>query len=293
MVTWQGDAPAPRLGDHASSQEEDDTESERCADLDLLPEAATLIDQAEAELAPDVPPDECDLESRLAVDQLLVEAVLEQGLNGSRHQRLNAELIRYAVPVLRYLLRTGQIVAKCVKLRRWYGDADALPELSDADHDDLAQQMVADALPVFTTAVFVERRWSPARGASLKTYFVNACALQFPTLYRRWLRDRSTVRPIGLVIDPDRPGGAVDPAVQVAMADEVERLLGEIKDQQVREVLVLRAAGFSASQAAEAVGLTPKAAEGRTARVRKQISRRSERPPAADDDERRERGRFL
>ena len=122
-----------------------------------------------------------------------------------------------------------------------------------------------------TKAVFEERRWTPDRRASLKTYFVNACILQFPRLYREWLDQRKAVRPAGLEIDPDSGDSALDPAITVVLRDEVTRMLAKIADPQVREVLVLRGVGYTAEDAARQAGLTPKAAEGRLARIRKDL----------------------
>ena len=56
--------------------------------------------------------------------------------------------------------------------------------------------MIADAMPVFTKAVFEMRDMvtgpeSSRKTATLKTYFVGACALQFPALYRKWIKQRS------------------------------------------------------------------------------------------------------
>ncbi|MGW7410145.1 hypothetical protein ACWGI9_41825 [Streptomyces sp. NPDC054833] len=34
------------------------------------------------------------------------------------------------------------------------------------------------------------RTWSPERGAKLETYFIGGLALYFPTVFRRWQRNR-------------------------------------------------------------------------------------------------------
>ncbi|WP_345475900.1 hypothetical protein [Actinoallomurus oryzae] len=269
----------------------DEVDSDHCDDQDVLLETADLVEQIEEELAPSAPPDESDAEKRLAVDQLIVEAVLQQGLGGNRHQDLNAELIRYAVPVLKYLLQTGMIISKCKRLRREISDVDGLLELTAADRDDLAYEMVADGMLVFTRGVFEDRRWSPAGGASLKTYFVNACVMQFPSLYRKWWNHRRRVRPIGLLPDPDRHGGPIDPAVQVAAEDEASRVLKQIDDEKMRKVLSLRAIGFTATAAAKEAGLTPKAAESWMGRYRKNMPR-GERTSQDGDVEGRGRRRF-
>lgn len=292
MATWRGNVPDPWPGEQQRSpQVREDALHENGDSVEDLLETADLIGQAEAALAPaETTEASGSAEERLHIDQLVVRAVLEQGLDGSRHRELQIKLIEYAVPVLKKLLVTGEIIAKCSKLNRWKGDADGLWEFTDRDRDELAHDMIAEAMPVFISAVFEERRWSPARGASLKTYFVNACIMQFSSLYRKWWENRRQVRPMGLQVDPDLSGGGVDPAVAVAAADEARRMLEGIKDPQVQRVLALRAIGYSADSAAREAGLTPKAAEGRMTRLRKGL-RKDERP-AKEDENGEGKGRF-
>ena len=151
--------------------------------------------------------------------------------------------------------------------------------------------MVADALPVFTEAVFGQRRWSPARGASLKTYFVNACIRQFARPYGAWLDQRRVVQAAGLDIGPGS-SHELDPAIAVVFRDEASRLLEKIPDRQTQEVLVLRAAGWSARDAAQQAGLTEKAAENRLARIRKALKeeRNDSEPPAGNETPRSKKG---
>jgi DNA-directed RNA polymerase specialized sigma24 family protein len=258
----------------ATAREQDLDANEALHDTD------DRVEQAEAALAPGEPRPEYGAADRLLADQLVVEAILEEGLHGPRHQALEDVLIRYAVPVLQHLLADGRIVSKATRLGRPPGGSEAWLDFTTADREEFARDMVADALPVFTKAVFEEQRWSPGRGASLKTYFVNACILQFPRLYREWLDQRRTVRPAGLEIDLNGDP-ARDPAITVALRDEVTRMLGKIADRQIQEVLVLRGAGYTAEDAARQAGLTPKAAESRLARIRKGLKdeRASTEPP--------------
>ena len=271
MVTWQGNAPRSRPHrQRGSSMSACPAAREPgCDSSEALQETDAGVEQAEAALVPGVPRSQRGAADRLPADQLVVEAVLEEGLHGPRHRELEEVLIRYAVPVLRQLLAEGQIVSKAARLGRPPGNSEAWLDFTRADREEFAYNMVADALPVFTKAVFVERRWSPDRGASLKTYFVNACILQFPRLYREWLDQRRTVRPVGLELDPGGADPAPDPAIMAGLRDETAHVLEKIPDRQIQEVLVLRGAGYTAEDAARQAGLTPKAAENRLARIRK------------------------
>lgn len=284
MVTWQGDAQhpwphrrrSPSVSAGVTAREQDLAADEALHDTD------DGVEQAEAALAPCQPRPEHGAADRLLADQLVVQAILEEGLHGPRHQTLEDALIRYAVPVLQQFLADGRIVNKAADLGRPPGGSEAWLDFTKADREEFAYDMVADALPAFTKAVFEERRWSPGRRASLKTYFVNGCVLQFPRLYRKWLDQRRTVRPGGLEIDMSGGDPAPDPANTVALHDETARMLEKITDTKIREVLVLRAAGYTAEDAARQVGLTPKAAEGRLARIR--MALRDEKDSAAPPD---------
>ena len=244
-----------------------------CEAGETLPDGGGEPGQAELDQAALVPCQavgDHDIVVRRFADQHVVQAILEEGLHGPRHQALEDMLIRYAVPVLRKLLADGRLASRASRLGRPPGSPGTLAELTEADREELVRDMVADALPVFTRAVFQDRHWTGARGASLKTYFVNACILQFAQLYRQWL-DQRAVRPAGLEIDTASTRPVLDPAVTVALRDEVDRLLAGITDPQLREVLVLRGAGYTAGDAARQAGLSPKAAEGRLARLRQTL----------------------
>lgn len=273
MVTWQGNSPHPWPDRQRCSSTEAAADDQELDSTQALADADEWTQQAEAALSPEQQHAAHNAGDRLAADQLVVEAILAEGLGGDRHKWLEDQLTRYAVPVLRFLLADGKIVSKAARLGRPVGRSDAWLDFTPADREELAIDMVTDALPVFTKAVFEQRRWSPARGASLKTYFVNACILQFPALYRTWLAERARAQPAGLQIDPDNGRTAADPAATVALQDEVTRLLQQTKDVQLREVLAFRAMGYTAEEAAQMAGLSTKAAEGRLARFRKNLNK--------------------
>ena len=214
--------------------------------------------------------------ARLQADHLMVKAILEQGLGGTRHQKLEDELINYAVPVLHQALSEGWIISMCVKLHRWRKGSPAWLDFTEAECEEFARQMVADAMPVFTKAVFVKRKWTAYRTdgqpASLKTYFVNACAMQFPGLYRKWLKNK-TEQPSGLQPDLGTAGAVRDITIAVDLHEEALSLLKSIPDEQIREYLVWRAIGYTAKEAARLVGLTEKAAESKLGRIRKTLKK--------------------
>jgi DNA-directed RNA polymerase specialized sigma24 family protein len=262
---------------------------------ETLDDTDARVELAEAVLAAGAPRPERSAADRLLADQLVVKAIIEEGLNGPRHRELEEVLIRYAVPALRNLLAGGAIVGKAARLGRPLGGAAAWLDFTETDREEFARDMVADALPVFTKAVFEEQRWSPAGGASLKTYFVNGCTLQFPALYRKWKAQRRMVLPVGLQIGLSGDDPVLDPADVAVRRDEAARMLEMIPDPQIREYVALRADDHTAEEAARQVGLTLKAAEGRLARIRKKLraERGSTKPPGSEqrDADARQGGR--
>jgi hypothetical protein len=280
MVTWHGASPRSRSSassarpSTSSSPGMAGEENSDSSEEEALRDTEDIAAEAEGELAPGAAADsEHQRAERLRRDQLMVDAVLEEGIGGPRHRYLEEELIVYAARVLRNLLADGRLVSKATKLLRPPVPADAWADFAEDDRAEFVQDMIATGLPQFNKVVFEDRRWSPGRGASLKTYFVNACILNFARLQAQWLDDKKAVRPVGLELDPSSFPSAPDPASAVIVQDEVSRLLRRIPDQQVQRVLVLRAAGYTAGDAAREAGLTIKAAEGRLGRIRKEILR--------------------
>ena len=227
MVTWHGVPPrsqssasSARRSSPASADDQADGEDAGCSEEKALRDAGETAEQAEAELVlvPGVP-DTADSGNRraerLRADLLMVDAVLEEGLGGPRHRYLEDHLIAYAVPVLRASCTTADSSARP---HSWAGRLfrGRMERFTPDDRAEFVQEMVAAALPRFTKVAFEDRRWSPGLGASLKTYFVNACILNFARLQAQWLDDQRSVRPVGLELSPGSFPGVPDPAVTVA-----------------------------------------------------------------------------
>ena len=141
MVTWQGNAPRSWPDRQYSSMPAGAIPREQDPDdAGALHETREHVEQAETALAPGTArPTDGDV-GRLLADQLMVDAILEQGLGGPRHQALEAALIQYAVPVLRKLLASGEIIAKAARLRRPASDSAAWLEFTRADREEFARE---------------------------------------------------------------------------------------------------------------------------------------------------------
>ncbi|MGX1913529.1 hypothetical protein ACWIID_32520 [Streptomyces phaeochromogenes] len=142
-----------------------------------------------------------NLDRRMA-DQQMVRLLSESDFAGTHYHRFEEALARYGISVLRGWLFSGYVF----KLAASRGfdlkpDERELEELArDSDlREELAMMTVARALPVFRRRALVEAGWQPDGGASIATYFMGACAYEFPNEYRRhrvqqkrWHRGQAT-----------------------------------------------------------------------------------------------------
>ncbi|MFE6054054.1 hypothetical protein ACFQ6N_25155 [Kitasatospora sp. NPDC056446] len=128
------------------------------------------------------------IDQRMA-DHRIVELLAQDGFAGPRYDRFVDELARYGIAVLRAWMYSGfifQLVAK-----RGFGlnphelELEELSSNSDL-RDELATMTIAQALPRFRRQAFVEGSWRFDGGASITTYFMGACAYDFPNEFRRW-----------------------------------------------------------------------------------------------------------
>ncbi len=259
------------------------------ADLAQQPDAA--LNAVLREIAPDAPRDTPEARAvQIEIDRRLAERVRAENFEGPNTTKLLMAAFEYAYPVVGYLIGTGQIFGECTRLgrpvKRQPGD-----ELWTDDHRAFLTESCVDTgiLYVFYEHGLKKGRWDPRRGTALTTYGVNACSLCFSSIYRKWWRGRVLERSFGdlavdlpahLQVDVHQP----DPAERVVNRLEAERLLLQMSEP-TRSGLWLRGIqDATQAQAAAAVGLTPKALEGRIGRDRGKLGLTRERPPKIDQD---------
>jgi len=164
---------------------------------------------------------------------------------------------------------------------------DTVLRWSRDDRSELSLETVARALVFFRTKVLMLGKWDPARGATIKTYFIGACLSQFPNVFQHWDRERLRWRNKHMVIldDPDDPAGLAemssteDPAQAVLMSQQLDQIMAELADRDptLYRVARLRLEGYSDVDAAKQVGLSARAVEGRWYRFNKHLRRRYDR----------------
>lgn len=99
------------------------------------------------------------------------------------------ELARYGIDVLSGWMRRGVIFARMTEKN--LGGLPPPPDGAFLNRDtvgELAGESVAAALKYFHDRALVGRAWDSTRGASLNTYFVGACLIQYANVYRYWRR---------------------------------------------------------------------------------------------------------
>lgn len=227
---------------------------------------------------------------RLAGDRDLAAALRASEYQGRNYDLFAKEIAKYGWAVIRGWIYKGQIHSE-VK-RKGFGalEPEPRPGAMTEDAESLADETVVLALTAFRDKVLIPGKWDPAKGASLRTFFVGQCLLQFSNVYKRWRREelRSYAEPQA----PPAPANWTDdfedgPSTPLApdaseaayVKDELRRAFGKITDERVRLAFYLSVThGYTHAEIGRKLGMSEKAVESALARARQQI--RENREPA-------------
>ena len=214
-----------------------------------------------------------DWEARLAADDELVRLLEWEGFEGPESEKLYTALMEYGHAVLGAWLKTGVALSRCreKRVRVPEGDLPRVLMADDAEREDLVANTVARAVVGFRETVLKTHKWSAARGATLKTFFVGQVLLRFGNEYRDWLTDRRK-RPSSVPIDLVDGGVAQNPGPEAALIgrEELHRQILGIPTRRLRQAAVLHALGYQHQEIAELLGLpSSKAVEMHLYRLRK------------------------
>ncbi|KTR95843.1 sigma-70 family RNA polymerase sigma factor [Microbacterium testaceum] len=220
---------------------------------------------------------------RLAGDRDLAAALRADGFQGRNYDFFATEIAKYGWAVIRGWIYKGQIRGEVA--RKGFGalDPEPRPGAMIEDAEGLADETVVLALSAFRDKVLVPGKWDPSKGASLRTFFVGQCLLQFSNVYKRWRREelRSYAEPQAppataewadeFEEGPSTPL-APDASETAQIKDELRRAFGKITDERVRSAFYLSVThGFTHAQIGEKLGMTAKAVESAIARARQQV----------------------
>lgn len=201
-------------------------------------------------------------------DQAWLDEVRAKGFTGLLFEVYWDELMRYAIAVMMSWTRTGKIFKKCREKGRPVRYPDNGLTWSYDERLSLVGITVAKALTFFLEEVLRPGKWNQEGGATLRTYFVGACLLQFPNIFNGSVgkhereelhRDEQAVEDAEVTVALKRNAYACDPVGDAAAAeDQARRILADIKDPQTRaliDMVVLR--GMKQKDAATELGMTP------------------------------------
>jgi hypothetical protein len=239
------------------------------------------VDELERELsdddlgAPGDPAERARVENarRLLADRAFVAELAAAGFAGPVFEIAETEFAAYGIAVMMAWMRTRQIFGKCRDIGRPVSD-HAL-EWSRDDRLEIAIETTARGLRYFVDNALLAGRWDPRRGATLRTFFVGACLLQFSNVFELWATEQRHWAQVneGDPIPDDAVGGSdpqwADPTGDAAVRRRMaEEQLNSISDPETRGAAwLVFGLGASHAQAGRAVGLSAGAVEGRLSRL--------------------------
>lgn len=212
-----------------------------------------------------------EYQHRLAADETLVLDLQWEGFAGPRWEALATALAEYGWQVMTAWIITGEVFVKCRQKRL----AGAVPtefqrERAKAEVEELAQATVAYAIIAFRDRVLKPHLWNAAGGATLKTFFIGQCLIQFVTVFRTWARSVEPIEPLEALERQVDCSPRFDPAACTIDRIEIARGLEAIGDRVTRSILVLSAQGYAQDEIAELLQLpSAKAVESKIYRHRK------------------------
>ncbi|MFJ8961087.1 RNA polymerase sigma factor [Lentzea sp. NPDC102401] len=211
---------------------------------------------------------------RLRVDGVLVQHFRESGLSGPRWDQFHRQLLGYGLTFVTKLVRSGAMFSRCGRHGRFLHQQ----EIPLQEAEELASDAVYEGFVYFRDRGLLGREWSVERGQPLNEYFVNACVLAFPNVYRRWQtqahgwQDVRLVDSLASLEHVVAEGTPEDAVIEQQAANAAFATLSE----DGRRLLFLHDQGYSHAEIAELVRLTPRAVEGRIRRARLAVRRRPE-----------------
>lgn len=269
------------LGDLAGrAVQEDDHDALSPDGRGISPVSEECLAAVEAELCDD---DHCTPQQRAMAENVarrhadneIVSELRARDFDGPLYEYFVAELAAYALAVLMAWMRTGEIFRKCREKGRpvqsteiWRWDLD--------DRRDLAHLTVSKALAVFRERVLLPGVWDRRRGATVKTFFLGACLLQFANFYNECAGERRRWGGPALagVVDDDTGGDLLaedaigrDPAVVVATRDRFQRALVDMPAELGMAATMIYE-GHTYDEAAAAIGIKADALSARLRRFR-------------------------
>jgi hypothetical protein len=197
--------------------------------------------------------------------------------SGTRFENFISELYRYAWPVMLVAIRTGSIAHIQTGVPHPSIPADERQLLHDSpqEREELALASIARAEPRFIESLKAGR-WDPAKGRSLRSFFIGACAQAFWQEYALWSDRRRRQLKAITNLARSRPASTWDAfeddlATQYGQREAVELLLGKAKKKspELEAICLGLLSGKTSVEVARELGYSDRAVEGRLYQFRK------------------------
>ncbi|WP_371476355.1 RNA polymerase sigma factor [Kitasatospora sp. NBC_00315] len=131
-----------------------------------------------------------ELVQGLGGDAELVQQLEADGYSGVRFELAREQLWTYAVRALTGMMRNGSIAASS-RAGIWANELKMLERDRDLRDQLALETVIAVDAWWFGEEALGLNAWDPAKGASLRTYFMGACLSSgFPNVLRSWRRKR-------------------------------------------------------------------------------------------------------
>jgi len=237
------------------------------------------------------------LDDAARVEQARYELSLDGPVDGPATRQLFDDLWRYAWPVIKAFLRTGRmhgVVQRYAPHRHGAIRPEDMVVLhaSEDERDALAIDVISQTITGFRETAIIKGGWKDyPGGASIRTYFIGNCALNFPRAYAHWSVER-TGRIEQIAVDhnvdlseiADQIAALVpDPADVTTDRDELRRIIGKAHPQ-TKLILIFIAAGMTYAEIATELRLSVKAVDGRITRFRSKVRSQADIGISSFDD---------
>jgi RNA polymerase sigma-70 factor (ECF subfamily) len=216
---------------------------------------------------------ETGISEALAADAALIEYFRSLQFRGREWDQFVIGLHAYGIARISALLASGAIFTKASLLTR-RTVRENQHRIQDRDREELVIDSVHTALRSFVAKGIKGGGWSPRGGASLKTYFVNACVISFTDIYKAWRKAQLAHLPEVAFEQLDEVK-AVAIAATYSTVDTDLELLNTAMDRMSKDeidIFTQIVQGYTQEEIAEKLGLTEKAVEGRVYRARRRLS---------------------
>lgn len=217
---------------------------------------------------------EAESVDRLAADVELINLLMWAQYAGADWLKFREVLARYGVAVLHKWILSGQIFRECAT--KGFGAVRRRRRVDEDEALGIAGETVAHAIRFFRERVLIPGVWNPAKGASVRTYFVGACVLHFPNIYGR-VRGGERLEP-RLVPDSEEgvPVASLEDARPFSRPDhraELLRHFDDLPDEETKIMVRGRVEGYSDEEIGRTLNTTRKGVETRFYRLHRRTAR--------------------